>query len=73
MPRGRYAVHRLRRPAELAESLDRAGLRAREVSAFKPRDARGLVRATHRRRRGRLTDGQLPKLARRTLCPTLAP
>ncbi|WP_405668181.1 methyltransferase domain-containing protein [Streptomyces sp. NBC_01166] len=62
MPRGRYAAHRLRRPAELAGSLDRAGLSARDVSAFKPRDVRSLVRATRGRRRGTLTDEQLPEL-----------
>ncbi|MGW8763646.1 class I SAM-dependent methyltransferase [Streptomyces sp. NPDC055815] len=62
MPRGRYATHRLRRPAELAEALDRAGLSARDVSSFKPRDVRRLVRATRGRRRGTLTDEQLPAL-----------
>ncbi|ATL32990.1 class I SAM-dependent methyltransferase [Streptomyces formicae] len=62
MPRGRYAAHRLRRPAELAEALDRAGLAARDVSAFKPRDVRSLVRATRGRRRGTVTDEQLPGL-----------
>ncbi|MEU9800927.1 methyltransferase domain-containing protein [Streptomyces sp. NPDC051000] len=62
MPRGRYAVQRFRRPGELAEALDRAGLSVKDVSAFKPRDARGLVRATRGRRRGTVTDGQLPEL-----------
>ncbi|MFI6376073.1 class I SAM-dependent methyltransferase [Streptomyces sp. NPDC050546] len=73
MPRGRYAAHRLRRPAELAESLDRAGLAARDVSAFKPRDARRLMRATRGRRRGTLTDDQLPELVDMVLEPEGSP
>ena len=73
MPRGRYAAHRLRRPAELAESLDRAGLSAKDVSAFKPRDVRSLVRATRLRRRGTLTDDQLPKLVDMVLEPDGSP
>ncbi|MGW7087457.1 methyltransferase domain-containing protein [Streptomyces sp. NPDC054871] len=73
MPRGRYAAHRLRRPAELAEALDRAGLSARDVSAFKPRDVRSLVRATRGRRRGTLTDEQLPELVEMVLEPEGSP
>ncbi|GHC95744.1 hypothetical protein GCM10010313_01170 [Streptomyces violarus] len=73
MPRGRYAAHRLRRPVELAESLDRAGLSAKDVSAFKPRDVRGLVRATRGRRRGTLTDDQLPELVDMVLEPESSP
>lgn len=73
MPPGRYAAHRLRRPAELAEALGRAGLSARDVSAFKPRDARALVRATRGRRRGTLTDEQLPELVDMVLEPTGSP
>ncbi|MFC9132605.1 class I SAM-dependent methyltransferase [Streptomyces sp. NPDC057099] len=73
MPRGRYAAHRLRRPGELAEALDRAGLSAQDVSAFKPRDVRGLVRATHGRRRGTLTDDQLPELVDMVLEPESSP
>ncbi|MFI8895619.1 class I SAM-dependent methyltransferase [Streptomyces paradoxus] len=73
MPRGRYAAHRLRRPVELAESLDRAGLSAKDVSAFKPRDVRGLVRATRGRRRGTLTDDQLPELVDMVLQPGARP
>jgi 2-polyprenyl-6-hydroxyphenyl methylase/3-demethylubiquinone-9 3-methyltransferase len=69
MPRGRYAAHRLRRPAELAEALDRAGLSAKDVSAFKPRDLRSLMRATRGRRRGTLTDEQLPELVDMVLEP----
>jgi 2-polyprenyl-6-hydroxyphenyl methylase/3-demethylubiquinone-9 3-methyltransferase len=69
MPRGRYAAHRLRRPAELAEALDRAGLSAKDVSAFKPRDLRSLMRATRGRRRGTLTDEQLPELVDMILEP----
>jgi 2-polyprenyl-6-hydroxyphenyl methylase/3-demethylubiquinone-9 3-methyltransferase len=73
MPRGRYAAHRLRRPVELAESLDRAGLSAKDVSAFKPRDVRSLVRATRGRRRGTLTDDQLPELVDMVLEPESSP
>lgn len=73
MPRGRYAAHRLRRPAELAESLNRAGLSEKDVSAFKPRDVRSLVRATRGRRRGTLTDDQLPELVDMVLEPEGSP
>ncbi|MGW6874869.1 class I SAM-dependent methyltransferase [Streptomyces xanthophaeus] len=69
MPRGRYAAQRLRRPAELAEALGRAGLTAKGVTGFKPRDVRSLVRATRGRRRGTLTDGQLPGLVDMVLEP----
>ncbi|WP_093802877.1 bifunctional 2-polyprenyl-6-hydroxyphenol methylase/3-demethylubiquinol 3-O-methyltransferase UbiG [Streptomyces sp. Wb2n-11] len=73
MPRGRYAAHRLRRPAELAEAFDRAGLSAKDVSAFKPRDVRSLVRATRGRRRGTLADEQLPELVDMVLEPDGSP
>jgi 2-polyprenyl-6-hydroxyphenyl methylase/3-demethylubiquinone-9 3-methyltransferase len=73
MPRGRYAAHRLRRPVELAESLDRAGLSAKDVSGFKPRNVRSLVRATRGRRRGTLTDDQLPELVDMVLEPEGSP
>ncbi|MFJ6752878.1 class I SAM-dependent methyltransferase [Streptomyces sp. NPDC091266] len=73
MPRGRYAAQRLRRPAELAEALDRAGLSAKDVSAFKPRAVRSLVRATRGRRRGTLTDDQLPELVDMVLQPEGSP
>ncbi len=73
MPRGRYAAHRLRRPAELAEAFDRAGLSAKDVSAFKPRDVRSLVRATRGRRRGTLADEQLPELVDMVLEPEGSP
>ncbi|MFF0739312.1 class I SAM-dependent methyltransferase [Streptomyces sp. NPDC004111] len=69
MPRGRYAAARLRTPAELAEALGRVGLSARDVSAFKPRDVRALVRAARGRRRGTLTDAQLPELVDMVLEP----
>ncbi|WP_405705428.1 methyltransferase domain-containing protein [Streptomyces xanthophaeus] len=69
MPRGRYAAQRLRRPAELAEALGRAGLTAKGVTGFKPRDVLSLVRATRGRRRGTLTDDQLPGLVDMVLEP----
>ncbi|MGW0548516.1 class I SAM-dependent methyltransferase [Streptomyces altiplanensis] len=73
MPRGRYAAHRLRRPAELAEAFGRAGLSAKDVSAFKPRNVRSLVRATRGRRRGTLADEQLPELVDMVLEPEGSP
>lgn len=73
MPRGRYAAHRLRRPGELTEALERAGLSPRDISAFKPRDVRSLVRATRARRRGALTDEQLPELVDMVLEPEGSP
>ncbi|MFE1414367.1 class I SAM-dependent methyltransferase [Streptomyces sp. NPDC058746] len=73
MPRGRYAADRLRRPEELARALDRAGLSAQDVSSFKPRDVRSLVRATRGRRRGTLTDEQLPDLVHMVLVPGGSP
>ncbi|MFD7256384.1 class I SAM-dependent methyltransferase [Streptomyces sp. NPDC059874] len=73
MPRGRYAAHRLRRPAELARALDRVGLSTRDVSGFKPRDVRSLVSATRGRRRGTLTDEQLPELVDMVLTPEGSP
>ncbi|MFJ8014910.1 class I SAM-dependent methyltransferase [Streptomyces sp. NPDC096339] len=73
MPRGRYAAGRLRRPAELARAFERAGLSAKDVSSFKPRDVRSLVRATRGRRRGSLTDEQLPELVDMVLVPDGSP
>ncbi|WP_404962024.1 class I SAM-dependent methyltransferase [Streptomyces sp. 147326] len=73
MPRGRYAAQRLRRPVELAEAFNRAGLSAKDVSAFKPRDARDLVRATRGCRRGTVTDGQLPELVGMVIEPDGSP
>ncbi|MGW5738594.1 MULTISPECIES: class I SAM-dependent methyltransferase [Streptomyces] len=69
MPPGRYAAHRLRRPEELAEAFDRAGFSAKGVIGFKPRNVRSLVSATRGRRRGTLTDEQLPKLVDMVLEP----
>ncbi|OKK21765.1 3-demethylubiquinone-9 3-methyltransferase [Streptomyces sp. CB00455] len=73
MPHGRYAARRLRRPTELAEALERAGLSAKDVSAFKPRDVRDLVRAIRGRRRGTVTDGQLPGLVDMVIEPEGSP
>lgn len=69
MPPGRYAAQRLRRPEELAEAFGRAGLSTRGVTGFKPRNVRSLVRATRGRRRGTLTDEQLPELVDMELEP----
>ncbi|MFI5801420.1 class I SAM-dependent methyltransferase [Streptomyces sp. NPDC051561] len=73
MPRGRYAAPRLRRPADLARALDRAGLSPQDVSSFKPRSVRSLVSATRGRRRGTLTDEQLPELVGMVLEPEGSP
>ncbi|MCX5079093.1 methyltransferase domain-containing protein [Streptomyces sp. NBC_00513] len=73
MPRGRYAAQRLRTPVEIARALGRAGLTARDVSAFKPRDVRSLVRAIRGRRSGTLTDEQLPDSVDMVLDPGGSP
>ncbi|MEU7723113.1 hypothetical protein [Streptomyces tibetensis] len=49
------------------------GLSAKDVSSFKPRDVRSLVRATRGRRRGALTDDQLPELVGVVLEPESRP
>lgn len=59
VPPGRYAAARLRKPAELAEVLDRHGLRNEDVSGFKPKRVSSLVRAVLARRRGEFTDDQV--------------
>ncbi|MEU8773473.1 methyltransferase domain-containing protein [Streptomyces sp. NPDC048606] len=73
MPPGRYAAHRLRRPTEVALALAQVGLTTKDVTAFKPRNVQSLVRATHGRRRGTLTDEQLPGLVAMVLTPKASP
>ncbi|RNF88008.1 methyltransferase domain-containing protein [Streptomyces botrytidirepellens] len=73
MPTGRYTAARLRTPAELAAALDRHGLRNEDICDFRPRDPRGLIRATVARRRGRITDDQIPPLADFVRAPDARP
>jgi 2-polyprenyl-6-hydroxyphenyl methylase/3-demethylubiquinone-9 3-methyltransferase len=63
MPSGRYAAERLRTPRELAEVLEHNGLHNEDVCDFKPRTLSGLVKAALRRRRGTITDAEMPSLA----------
>lgn len=69
MPHGRYAAARLRPPAEVAEALQRHGLRNKDICGFKPKDARSLVKATLARRRGRITDEEIPPMVAFVLTP----
>jgi 2-polyprenyl-6-hydroxyphenyl methylase/3-demethylubiquinone-9 3-methyltransferase len=69
MPPGRYAVGRLRPPAEIAAALTAHGLRAAGVCGFKPASIARLVAAVLRRRRGRLTDAEVGPLTGFVLDP----
>ncbi|MFF7651344.1 methyltransferase domain-containing protein [Streptomyces sp. NPDC007983] len=73
MPAGRYTAARLRTPAELTAALDRHGLRNEDIRDFRPRDPRGLLKATVARRRGRITDEQIPAMAGFVLAPGARP
>jgi 2-polyprenyl-6-hydroxyphenyl methylase / 3-demethylubiquinone-9 3-methyltransferase len=73
MPAGRYSADRLRRPADLAETLGRHGLRNQDVCGFKPQNPRGLIKAVLRRRRGKITDEEAAALAGFVLDPRHAP
>ena len=67
MPPGRYTAARLRTPAELTALLDRHGLHNQDICAFKPKDPRSLVKATLARRRGQITDEEIPSIVGFTL------
>ena len=69
MPPGRYAAARPRTPAELAALLDRHGLRNQDICGFKPKDPRSLIKATLARRRGRITDEEIPPIVGFILAP----
>ena len=69
MPPGRYAAARLRTPAEMVALLDRHGLRSQDVCGFKPKDARSLIKATLARRRGQITDEEIPPIVGFILAP----
>lgn len=73
MPAGRYAAGRLRKPAELAQVLDRHGLHSQEVCGFKPANPRGLIKAVLLRRRGKITDEEGAALAGFVLDPGHTP
>ncbi|MFD8379250.1 class I SAM-dependent methyltransferase [Streptomyces sp. NPDC059679] len=73
MPPGRYAAERLRTPAEMTEALRRHGLRNEDICDFKPRDPRSLVKATMDRRRGRITDEEIPPIVDFVLAPGTRP
>ncbi|MEU0809689.1 methyltransferase domain-containing protein [Streptomyces sp. NPDC005970] len=73
MPPGRYAAARLRTPAELTAALRRHGLSSEGICDFKPREPRGLVRATMARRRGRITDEEIPPIVDFVLAPDARP
>ncbi len=69
MPPGRYAAARLRTPAEVVALLNRHGLRNQDICGFKPTDARSLIRATLARRRGQITDEEIPPIVGFVLAP----
>lgn len=69
MPPGRYAAARLRTPAELTAALSRHGLRNEDICGFKPKDPRSLVKATLARRRGQITDEEIPPIVDFVLVP----
>ncbi|WP_227983345.1 class I SAM-dependent methyltransferase [Nocardia spumae] len=62
MPRGRYTAARLRTPGEVAATLTAHGLRGDNICSFKPGKIRDLVRAVRARRRGTITDPEIPAL-----------
>ena len=45
------------------------GLRNQDICGFKPTDARSLIRATLARRRGQITDEEIPPIVGFTLTP----
>jgi 2-polyprenyl-6-hydroxyphenyl methylase/3-demethylubiquinone-9 3-methyltransferase len=73
MPSGRYAAARLRPPGELAALMGRHGLRNQDICAFKPRSPRSLITATLARRRGRITDEEIPPIVSFVLDPHGSP
>ena len=73
MPPGRYRAERLRPPQEVAEALARAGLTSEDVCGFAPRDGRALVSSVLARRRGRITDDEIPAVVGFELTPGHAP
>ncbi|MFH8370120.1 methyltransferase domain-containing protein [Streptomyces sp. NPDC018031] len=73
MPPRRYAADRLRTPAEMAAALARHGLRNEDVCDFKPKNPPALVKAVLARRRGRITDEEIPPIVDFVLAPDARP
>ncbi len=73
MPPGRYSAQRLRPPREVADALARTGLTSEEVCGFAPRNARALVSSVLARRRGRITDDEIPAVVGFELTPGHSP
>lgn len=73
MPPGRYAAKRLRRPAELTEQLAAHGLRNEDICSFKPKNPLNLVKATLARRKGEITDEEIPPIVDFILEPAARP
>jgi 2-polyprenyl-6-hydroxyphenyl methylase / 3-demethylubiquinone-9 3-methyltransferase len=69
MPPGRYAAARLRPPEELVPALARHGLVSGDVCSFEPQSRRALVSAVLARRRGQITDADVPSALRFELAP----
>jgi 2-polyprenyl-6-hydroxyphenyl methylase/3-demethylubiquinone-9 3-methyltransferase len=59
--------------AELAALLDRHGLRNRDICDFKPKSPRSLITAILARRRGRITDEEIPPIVSFILSPHSRP
>jgi 2-polyprenyl-6-hydroxyphenyl methylase/3-demethylubiquinone-9 3-methyltransferase len=73
MPPGRYRAARLRPPRELADALGGSELVSEDVCAFQPRSARALIAAVLARRRGRITDEEIPSVVEFDLAPDHRP
>ena len=69
VPPGRYSAARLRRPEELAAALARPGLICGDVCSFEPGSGRELVASVLARRRGKITDDDVPSALRFRLSP----
>jgi 2-polyprenyl-6-hydroxyphenyl methylase / 3-demethylubiquinone-9 3-methyltransferase len=69
MPPGRYTAARLRPPEELVPALARHGLVSGDVCSFEPQSRRTLVSAVLARRRGQITDADVPSALRFELAP----
>jgi 2-polyprenyl-6-hydroxyphenyl methylase/3-demethylubiquinone-9 3-methyltransferase len=69
MPPGRYSANRLRRPGELVEALRRHGLHNEDICDFRPRNVARLVTAILARRRGSITDDDIPAIVDIVLAP----
>ncbi|MBH5333719.1 methyltransferase domain-containing protein [Streptomyces pactum] len=73
MPPGRYAADRLRTPDEMTAALARHGLHNEDVCDFKPKNPPSLVKAVLARRKGRITDEQIPPIVDFVLAPQARP